>query len=837
MQLANRGRLLPQTPDSVQLRTCIFSNLDTIFPDLVTDLLSFEHPSVLLLFFIVSVHLLVCVNASDLFKLYIAALEEAQTELIQMYTDITEAVDVLPYEDSAGLPITNIFAPLLMEEDLQAKERMPNRHSLGGKELKSLREIFYTSGKPVKRIFMKGDAGCGKTLFCLKMLDAWCRVKQPKNKIDTEIQAGNRRKLSCLKMFSSCFQEQQSETVPDDVLQHCLAVFDLVFYIPLRHFRENLTSVKDMVAQTVSEQCQNVLMSGRMHCLVILDGLDESPATFRKLPSMHGIVSYTLFCTTRPWKLTQFQLKFRPDDKVVQLKGLLPSSIPKVIEYVLINFYKLKRKTPEFKRKFKRYSSFLESSSLESLVKIPMMLTACCCMWYEEDTHSEQSNERKEHVTIDSLTRHPSMIYTYLSLIDSMIRRADEKCDLKCLLTQEHSSPPTYNQKVLTGFSYFISFLNTLLPLCRLAHTDLVSDNTKLVFQKDELERDLGNILVQVALKIGLISQTKAPGRFHQQNVSVNFYHKSVQEFLAAVHLTCTNTDDIRPYCTSLDKVMDIANVILFGIALDTSFCHAVSKHVLDIVNTDGEMQEYRRTLDYKFSEKVRQLYHTQYQWYRELTHCQTVTGDTSSSLSLNISDIWMDINSDSDEVKLTGDLICHNLQSIVSVALWGVDDSLHRIRKLLPQCPNLSALRINQTVNKEDHDQLVSVIPRLTQLTTIQIEGRFTDNDRAVVKAVMTLTQLTRIILDYFTLGDDGMKVTDMTKLQTVKLTGVRMSAGGWESFVSSLLTLNQSLEIILDSTDIDRETVSRVQNSPRLTMTQDNGKLTFTTLPSPTR
>ena len=50
--------------------------------------------------------------------LYISALTEAQAELIQIYTEVTNSVDVLPFKDcSAGLPIANIFVPLLMEED------------------------------------------------------------------------------------------------------------------------------------------------------------------------------------------------------------------------------------------------------------------------------------------------------------------------------------------------------------------------------------------------------------------------------------------------------------------------------------------------------------------------------------------------------------------------------------------------------------------------------------------------------------------------------------------------------------------------------------------------
>ena len=105
----------------------------------------------------------------------------------------------------------------------------------------------------------------------------------------------------------------------------------------------------------------------------------------------------------------------------------------------------------EFKLKYQRYLSKLKESSLESLVKIPMMLTACCCMWYEEDVYFEKSKGWKGQVTKDSPTVQTSMTYTYLSLVDSMIRRADQKYDLndlRSLLTHARFLPPTNIPKV-----------------------------------------------------------------------------------------------------------------------------------------------------------------------------------------------------------------------------------------------------------------------------------------------------------------------------------------------------------------------------------------------------
>ena len=118
-------------------------------------------------------------------------------------------------------------------------------------------------------------------------------------------------------------------------------------------------------------------------------------------------------------------------------------------------FISLQKKLEEFKFKFERYSLRVNSSNLASLVKIPMMLTACCCMWYEEDCHSGNPNDGEDYCSIDSPSAHTSMTYTYLSLVDSMIRRADEKHDLKSLVTQALPATETHLPKVPDNVSIY----------------------------------------------------------------------------------------------------------------------------------------------------------------------------------------------------------------------------------------------------------------------------------------------------------------------------------------------------------------------------------------------
>ena len=219
------------------------------------------------------------------------------------------------------------------------------------------------------------------------------------------------------------------------------------------------------------------------------------------------------------------------------------------------------------------------------------------------------------------------------------------------------------------------------------------------------------------------------------------------------------------------------------------------------------------------------------------------MTGDTSPPPFLHITDIYLDYNSDSDTVRL----MSANLGCIASVTLLKIHHPLHGVAKLLPQCPKLSGLCIGYMSNVENLDLLVPVIPRLTQLTTVRYDGILSDAaDRAVVAAVMSLTQLVQIRLENVRLGDGGLDGTDaMTRLRTVLLLNVRMSATGWDRFVSSLLALPQSVCVELSYTDIDEGTVRRVQTSNRITVTRDDGKrdergryvrLEFTTVSSQT-
>ena len=813
-----------------------------------------------------------------IFDYFITDIAEEQKHLTELYQDVTDCIPVL-LEDHEGLPLSEIYAPLLIEEDLDAmkRTRRPDEPS-GSKPLDSVGNVFYVhncdgSEKLSTRILIKGEAGSGKSVFCLKLVDNWCQLRR-----------SGKREHVCEKHSELIRRLEKDVDLPElldqlcsgrprclpDIpctaceMEQCLSQFDLLYYVPLRDATNSKTSVLDLVCDSVCNKRQRfiartkrLLDNDNIRCLIVLDGVDEwpNPHGFTGLPTSDGLsMKCVLLWTMRPWKLVHLQLKPKHDDHIITVSGLSLYSVAKVIENILIRFYGLKGE--ELKSRFLAYCKKVKDKTLAGIMRMPIMLIAACHLWHKEEAISSNKSSDSE--------KSFSKTHLYLSLLDLMIQNAARKQSKQgsternltvSLLIDIDNNPSTHSDlpEILKTFDHVSHYIDMLLPFCELAFTDLMSAETKLVFNKGQLERRLGKSHVDLAHRLGLISQAKVRSDIGRlQNVSVSFYHKSVQELLAAMYMTCGNRDAVTTfceYCSTLEKVMETANITMFVVGLDPSLGCRICEHITNIVNSDTDITEYRRTLDQYSTGKRRlsQLYNTQCEWYRELTHSRTVTGDTCPPPSLHVTDIYLNYNSDSDTVRLTGELMSANLGTIVSVTLYAVDPPLHGVTHYLPQCPNLTALYIGCMSNTEDRDLLAAVIPRLTQLTTVRYEGvHLYDADRAVVAAVMSLTQLVYVELEFVSLGDDGLEGTDaMTRLRTVELGGVSMTVVAWDRLLSSLLTLPQSVSVVLSCTDIDEGTVRRIQTSPRVTVTQDDRgrnvygwyrRLEFTTVPSQT-
>ena len=777
---------------------------------------------------------------------------------MKQYEGATRCIPVMPLEEDEGLALPKIYGSVLVDEDLAAmrKTRRPDR-GRGRKRLDNVRDIFYVNDKLSKRIILKGEAGYGKTVFCLKIVESWTNVKI-KSRHEGESKRGGseetKHMLGQTKGAHICesnskheqregisrdhspFIEQETgihflntvqATHEEKLLQECLSEFDIVFYVPLRHAKPGTSSIVDLVCGSVPDcghemrqKIKQMLDDRDIPCLVVLDGLDEwrAPPTcrIRGFPDSDASANCVVLCSMRPWRMVNLQLQLDGAcDKVVQIIGLKRKTVNGIIKNVLVHFYGMKTRTPLFKRIHSEYCRKAKRPTLRSLMKIPLMLTSCCHVWFEEDglfgkieldndegegddnvisndeyddsESSDYSNEDEgddddedddkdddDNVddNIHQHSRHKNQPYfmtqLYIKLTELTIARATNKHDevrTHICNNQQNRTGTDNMPNILSNFSHIVDFLDVIKLVGKLALRDLLSDETNLIFPKDELERNIGKSNVDLALKAGILSQSKVPGLSYQQRISVSFYHKSIQEFVAALTLSLRETEDITlfcTYCNTVYRVMELSNMIMFVCGLDPAVGSQLSEHVKQVMNADAYIINFR---DESNAVKLRgfcnifnDLNKIHRKWFREINHNMAFTHQNDYVVTLymphaklHVTDVFLDDKTPLDIVRMFNELTGYEDNSIVLVFLSYVHNSVHCIIQNLAVCKHLTRLHIEQASDTQILEALACVLPQLVHLHRVVYSNmyvRFPDytNIASILRAVQTITSLKSI-------------------------------------------------------------------------------------------
>ena len=762
---------------------------------------------------------------------------DIQYILVELYDDATRCVQVMPLEEE-GVPLSEIYGTVLVEEDLTAlkKTRRANEPT-GNKIIKNIEDMFYVTaskdGKLVKktlakRIFLKGEAGYGKTVLCLKLVQTWSKSKQlcgesgdkfsprsmeKENKNGSRKMQGNgssenfcsslstnsqsriqQRVHVCVPPVEDKEMSQQEHDIlikdekdkdEDRKLQSLLKDFDAVFYIPLRDAKDEASSVVDLVCNTMSDQTdaskqkiRQLLGDDNIPCMVVLDGLDEwnvpAKCKDRGFPGTHGLVNCVLLCSMRPWRMVNLRLGLDSKyDKVVEILGLEGDSVAQVIRNVLLYFYGMESRSGEYRNTLKEYCLKAKQTEMKSLLKIPLMLTASCVVWKEESDKAFNNQ-----VALYFMTQF------YLKLTEIKISRSAIKdIEVRSYLcgTREHSEPLQHMPVILSDFKNIIDFLDVIKPVGKLALKDLVSEETHLVFPKANLERDIGQRTVRLALRVGILSQSKAPGLSYQQRVSVSFFHKSVQEFISALTIACGDADAMTLFltnCITVDKAMELSNMITFVCGLDPEKGCELSAHVFKLVSSENEIIRYREkplsnqvhfgNISSHASRKVKELNKVHVRWFSEMKQNPSYTENIGHQLIFTVTDLYVDRSSNRDMVSMTTG--CENT-NISSICLTPSLNSPSNIIQDLPLCKCLTSLYIVGFIQSTDCIQmLASVLPHMEQLEHVLYSGQWRTVDDLVVDALQQLTTLKCLELMNVLLNDT-FSLTGLPLLETVVL------------------------------------------------------------------
>ena len=671
-----------------------------------------------------------------------------------------------------------------------------NRHKI----IQSPSELFTKDGKPVKNVFMLGQPGHGKTIFCLHLLKIWCAAKTNTEESRVSWQDG-------------------------------MMVFDFVFYVSLRHVDRSRSSVVEMICEDVFERddvnkdvISHVLGSSDYRCLVLVDGLDEwvlSPDVQDKLrqkglPNTTGLSkNCTMLFASRHWKMEILQTKYSRNDKVVEIMGLSERGIDKLIENILVNFFNKVVDSPSFKEQFTEIKKNIkQSQKFLSSRKIPVLVT----------TAIYSGNYVQDSATCLILEQLELLIKR---AVEGGLVKNDVKDKFSIAQESEIDVPEIIQQKKIV-----LQLIVVLFKLGKIAFNGLIQKTSHLVFNSETLVESLGERELDIALKVGIISKMRAPGRFHIPKVSIEFLHKSIQEALAALYIVCDKSNAIASlgeYCCTLDKIFEVSNVLQYMAGINPVIGSQFSHHIMLVASKDHDIIKDRDEIDLLFNLRARMLHNIQRECYKEI-HTLSITKDCDPSPLYHVTDIVLHFDDDNDKVRITCDLMRGCPGSILSFSMlvWGKTPWLPgTVLQLLPQCSNLTTLHVVYDYTTPD-PELVSVIPTLTHLERVGYRHNLgageerDDVDSRVIYAILQLPHLKHVRLECVKLDDNTLVLTNtFTHLQIIELYNLSMSPEGWKRFSTGLLSGKHSMDVRINRCNIDNDTRDRILESKYITLT----------------
>ena len=499
--------------------------------------------------------------------------ESLKQHLLEEYRRIHFKVSLSPiYEglndDVLQVPVEELYTDVTIVRPDKKKEIA----------LTSYKEMIQTKGTRNKTIFMKGEAGVGKSTWCMQLVNAWCKA-HCKNSNDPS------------KETSEPIQNVHKE------MEDVMSQFEYLIFVQLRYV-EGHTSILDLIFSSTLERLtvheatfRKIIEKCSEEVLIILDGLDE----YAKILDYKGLNKCTVISTTRPWKYDIVCSK-SPKLKVdllLKLKGLnsdgvaeLSKKVIKILTCAFGDDTQDEDGVNDFYEQASECVEHFESVGLSESVKIPLILIFMVECWFE--------NEKQLS---------PSLTCNLISLLKIILQRGKQKLSgsdktayktLKSTWCRENEIPACFGEDTKISKHYGL-----LLQLSHLAYQGLSSKTKEfsLVFKEKQLNQYFKPGETDVCYKFGLLSKSKMSTSLTGPiNVYVSFYHKLVQEFFAALWII-TKTDAFeteKETLTSIDKVLEMENVILFVCGLQPSLGTKLTEHFADMCNNDPAVVKHR---------------------------------------------------------------------------------------------------------------------------------------------------------------------------------------------------------------------------------------------------
>ncbi|XP_053390944.1 uncharacterized protein LOC128553787 [Mercenaria mercenaria] len=603
----------------------------------------------------------------------------------------------------------------------------------------SMSNIFTKDGKTIKSIYVLGEAGSGKSSFCKSLINYWCLAHSDEGKgIDDEFNGVKEMKK-----------------------------FNFLFYLPLRHYTGKM-KIKEMLEGKYEHSAlKKLLECESQNCLIVLDGLDEWASPTSPCPPERGAVKeYTVLTTSRPWKISTLEITDNEIRQKIILKGFNDeTSINNMIEKTI----PVLNKMFERDRVLSDCQMALENESMTSLKHTAIMLQQLICLWFDDKLHDGSSRCAMYTEMLDLFFVWHKKKHSDDPLFTEMMKKSE---DLKNVELPDY----LIDTEVCNSHSYIIH------DVSRLAYETLFNNtkDTSLSFDSSTFKRlKISKEVKSCCLKLGILSEDKCMSfsASKSRRSVIAFVHKSFQEYLAAVYIAVRYKEHISPSadsgnpdlsdhcallirdffskCTTLDEILEQANVFIMLCGLEPRIAVSISKYIYDIVTRDTRVLQYRRTIYNRHEYLISNIQRCLLNCMDEVQAC-----GTRIQSNLYLGDIRFNPYSSNDEH------LCKSFEwqpfspdSVISFSISQTETDIYRKRvfKYLQKCQRLEAIDIVKIkIDEEDIKYVCDVIKDNTLTLKALSIGNSKLIRRTIVRRLPDMSHLVALKIEYVTMPHD---------------------------------------------------------------------------------
>ncbi|XP_053381394.1 uncharacterized protein LOC123556425 [Mercenaria mercenaria] len=665
-------------------------------------------------------------------------MKDFQKKLVKRYENYVKIVSPVPLQPHRNKGnVSDVYVPPWMTVEIK------NEGSSGWKEVQiSMHEIFRNKKKLAKNIYVIGDAGTGKSMLSKMLVHCWCI-------------AHSHKESNLDKSYILTVEEIKS--------------FKFLFYVSLRHFSD-CDSIEKMLEKSYCDPALgDILQNESKKCLIVLDGLDEwTPESKHDLqfltPGLPGReldADYTIITTSRQWKFDTLQISDSEVDTKIKLRGIdlyqMKCFTDKTVKMLNDNFQQSKNA--------EKCTNDLKSRRVSDISHIPLMLQQLICLWFDD-----KLKENSKYAI------YSNMLVLFFEWNALKKTSKHHECEIITQTRMNDSPLPDY----LCAFKTLRRNISVIQYLSQLAFETLFDKikETSLTFSNLALERlNIPNDVIKNCLDIGILTEeqnVRLLASTRQQSL-FSFFHKSVQEYFAAVYVASQlkemlksrksfqkDSDDlvdvckacVRKYFSSCETVVDIldqSNVLIMLCGLEPQLLTYVSEYIYDITLVDKLVVEERNTLP----EKVVSLNH--HNLIKDIQTCISICIEEVMPSAKNIqtpvyiADIY--VSHSTDFLRYCKYVIINNVLSIdidIPRVCMKETDSVYLAVKHLGKCDQLKAIQSNSRDDKINNEitkildtnvstletvsllqtnkiiltHVVSILPKMQRLTSLQMKS-----------------------------------------------------------------------------------------------------------------